>query len=477
MAEKVSAAEYAERETKLGLLPMRTDQRLWGMTDVLWVAGATGIATWAFLQGYYTAGYNTMPQALASLFGGIMVFILLVAMVAVPATKYGIDSWIVFRSSIGFNGVYPLLILAMASGFGWHAVNTQIYGLAWTNLLSTAGWEGVSSSPWIGKAIAITCPLFALMIAAKGPKAVGIATRIMCSLLIVLGILMAVIVLARGGLSDVWNSAPLWGEAPSRTNYMISVEWQVAFAVSWAPAIGQLTRVAKKELHGFWGLYWGYGFVMAAYIVIGVIVAYAAASMGAEVTSDPTQYLYTVGGPWAGTLSLMIVIIANISTTAVSIWCLSLSVKLVWPSWPYMRVALGCTGYIVALVLWGGLIENFGSFLAIVGATNGTLLALIIADYYVVRRRRLDIAGLYDRHGSYKFTGGFNLPGIVAYALGFGAYLLVYDPIAAVPRAEGLFNVFTATGFGALVTAGAYILFAHVPGVRGYVLKDRGLAR
>jgi len=313
------------------------------------------------------------------------------------------------------------------------------------------------------------------MIAAKGPKAVGVATKFMIIALLLLGVLMTVIVIAKGGLGAVWNSAPLWGEAPTRLTYMISVEWQVAFAVSWAPAIGQLTRVCKKEGHGFWGLYWGYGFVMAAYIVIGVVVAYAAVAMGAEVTNDPTAFLYTIGGPWAGILALAVVILANISTTAVSIWCLSLSVKIVWPSAPYMRVALACTGYIIALVLWGGLLDNFASFLAIVGATNGPLLALIIADYYLVRKLKLDIGGLFSSRGSYKFTGGFNVAGLVAYFAGFGAYLLIYNPITSTPRVEGLFLVFTATGFAVLVTAGTYLVLAQVPPIRRYLLRDRAV--
>ena len=33
----------------------------------------------------------------------------------------------------------------------------------------------------------------------------------------------------------------------------------------------------------------------------------------------------------------------------------------------------------------------------------------MIADYFVLRKRRLNLAGLYDANGEYRYTGGFSL--------------------------------------------------------------------
>jgi NCS1 family nucleobase:cation symporter-1 len=54
------------------------------------------------------------------------------------------------------------------------------------------------------------------------------------------------------------------------------------------------------------------------------------------------------------------------------------------------------------------------AYSALLGAVGGVL----IADYFLLRRTRLDLAGLYRRHGPYWYHGGFNPMAIAATALG-----------------------------------------------------------
>ena len=53
---------------------------------------------------------------------------------------------------------------------------------------------------------------------------------------------------------------------------------------------------------------------------------------------------------------------------------------------------------------------------SLLGAVGGVL----IADYFVIRRTRLDQAGLYQQSGPYWYTGGFNLLGVIALLAGIG---------------------------------------------------------
>jgi nucleobase:cation symporter-1, NCS1 family len=41
-----------------------------------------------------------------------------------------------------------------------------------------------------------------------------------------------------------------------------------------------------------------------------------------------------------------------------------------------------------------------------------------VADYWIVRRRTLDVAALYRRGGAYEYRGGFNPAALVALAIG-----------------------------------------------------------
>ena len=54
------------------------------------------------------------------------------------------------------------------------------------------------------------------------------------------------------------------------------------------------------------------------------------------------------------------------------------------------------------------------AYSALLGAVGGVL----IADYFVIRRTRLDLPGLYKKDGPYWYTGGFNLAALIALVLG-----------------------------------------------------------
>ena len=41
----------------------------------------------------------------------------------------------------------------------------------------------------------------------------------------------------------------------------------------------------------------------------------------------------------------------------------------------------------------------------------------MIADYFIVRRRQLDVGALYDSEGEYRFTNGISLVAVVAFVL------------------------------------------------------------
>jgi NCS1 family nucleobase:cation symporter-1 len=54
------------------------------------------------------------------------------------------------------------------------------------------------------------------------------------------------------------------------------------------------------------------------------------------------------------------------------------------------------------------------AYSALLGSVGGVL----IADYFVIRRTKLDLAGLYQKDGPYWYVGGFNRWALVALALG-----------------------------------------------------------
>jgi NCS1 family nucleobase:cation symporter-1 len=465
-----SMADYAEHEARYGIVPLLHTQRMYSLIDLAFVAGMFAVATWCYVQGARIADIMTMPQGIASTFGSVLAFIAVISLVGTFTARYGLDHWICQRANWGYYGVMALLAVALPSAYGWDAINAQIFGSSVVKLMGSLGVD-VPGRWWL-KGISILCPLLGLAIAMKGPGAVRIATRIMGLMLLAVGALIVIIMLASGDLTDAWGAPPLSGASADWTTYMLGNEWNIAFALSWFTVIGSVARLSRTERGAHWGLWLGYGLLMACFVVIGVALAHVAGVKGAGPTGDPTDYMLDVGGPWLGSLTLVLVGVANITTSAVGLYATSLSTKVIWPSWRYGYVATFWALYIVAMILWGGIWEYYDVFLAVIGVINGPGVALLLADYYVVRRQKYNLRDLF-RRGAYRYTGGFNLVAVAAFGTGVAAFFLVYDPLAGAPRVGAIFDIFTASGFSMIVTAGVYIMLAAVPPVRRYLLRDR----
>jgi nucleobase:cation symporter-1, NCS1 family len=48
----------------------------------------------------------------------------------------------------------------------------------------------------------------------------------------------------------------------------------------------------------------------------------------------------------------------------------------------------------------------------------------MIADYYIVRKKELNLADLYRNEGEYTYPGGFNWSAVLALAAGIGSALV-----------------------------------------------------
>jgi len=470
MATRTTVAEVVARETRFGIVPLLRSDRLYSTVDMTFVAGAFAIATWCYYQGMYLAYQMTLLQAVLSTLLVCMAVVVPVTMIGVMSARYGIDHWLSSRATFGYAGTYLVLVLIAASGWGWSAINAHMFGQSMTKVLAAAGAD--MSSPWWAKVIAATCPIMGFAICYKGPGAVRVSAKIMGLALLGVGAFILILTLTSGYMGAALDSPPLLGDT-SYGSYMLGVEWNVAFVVAWVSMIGTLGRLAKSERSANWGLWTGYGLLMGVFIIIGVVVTFVAAMKGAVPTGDPTDYLIEVGGVWLGSLALIAIGVANVTTAAVGFYGASLSFKIFWPSWRYERVALAFALLIVVLALWGGIIDYYETYLAIVGAINGPVLALLVVDYWIVRRQRLNLKDLF-RRGTYGYTGGVNVAALLAFAAGIAAYIWVYDPINAVPRVPSVFNILTATGLACIVSAVVYLLLAAVPAVRRYLLRDRG---
>jgi NCS1 family nucleobase:cation symporter-1 len=80
-------------------------------------------------------------------------------------------------------------------------------------------------------------------------------------------------------------------------------------------------------------------------------------------------------------------------------------------------------GYIAALIAlalypfapWEG---SAASFVGLIGATMGPIFGIMMVDYYLIAKGRVNVPALYQEHGEYRFQNGWNVSALIAAAIG-----------------------------------------------------------
>lgn len=95
----------------------------------------------------------------------------------------------------------------------------------------------------------------------------------------------------------------------------------------------------------------------------------------------------------------------------------------------YVNIRRGC---IIAAVVGGWvlvpwkILESADTFLDFMGGYSiflAPIAGIMVADYWLIKRQRLDLPALYDPHGRYRYWYGINWQGMVAFVLGMSPNL------------------------------------------------------
>ena len=90
----------------------------------------------------------------------------------------------------------------------------------------------------------------------------------------------------------------------------------------------------------------------------------------------------------------------------------------------------------------------------VLGAALGSIAGVLIVDYWIIRKRTLELRSLYSPDGAYRYTRGWHMPAVIATVIGFGVALLG----AFWPPMRPLYNWSWFVAFG--LSGGVYLTLA-----------------
>ena len=461
-----------EKETVFGILPVTTEQKKYGFLDALLILGGYCIATWSYTQGSYLATLVGFRQLLIGAFFGAILMLVIYQLPVILSVRYGIDIWIWLKAVFGKNGIKIVTVLIIVINFPWYAVCSDLFASSMINLFSVFGIELPDiMHPVLG----IICVFAGTFIALKGVTAITWATRILVPLLIFVGGVVIYVGFSSVPGDVIMNYVPEnTGYSNSTIPYILSIEANFAFVITLVGGMAEIPRLTRTERAGLWSGVLGQGLIGSSFVVIGAVMAIATEYVTGEMINDPTVMLAVLSTPAVALSALLLVGFANIGTQAVGSYIYGVMLKSAFPKLKY-QVFLGIlAAYIGLLVLWGRVVDYFGSFLTIGACIYAPLAALLFCDFFIIRKQRIDLRSAFELkgHNAYEYSKGFNAAGFISLTAGILISLAIYNPLSGTINCMPLFYL-TPTGCAFLGTGILYVILCKIPPIGKYMLKDR----
>jgi nucleobase:cation symporter-1, NCS1 family len=388
----------------------------------------------------------TFWWALIAIAAGTMTGALLIALHATQGPRLGVPQTIQSRAQFGFYGSAFLFPAVLLINVGFIAAQLVIQAQAMEGVTAA-----ISIPAWI---LILTVP--AVVIGVFGYRWIH---RVMQATAIVVGISL-IIMLVQGLRYGPLPAHEMSLTRPGAGLFLAGVALLVIDLLSFGPFVSDYTRYLPAATDGrrlFWAIYAGNVLATFFSCAIGAYLAALLPSLG------PVAAVGKVSGSWALVVMAFSLVNAgafNAYTGAFQVlafanmWHRFRSVSVLVRLIPFLCVM--AAGVAVALVGYRSFVTNLSNFLDVLLVLFIPWSAVNLADYFLVRRGRYDVAAFFLPGAAY---GNLAWRGLLAYAAGLAAeWPFVSQPDYTGPLVRPLGGADISWLVGWFAAAGVYLL-------------------
>ena len=324
------------------------------------------------------------------------------ALGGVIGSDHGVMSMVSVRPSFGIRGSNLAAVLNIIQLIGWASIMLIIGGRAGAMLGESMGGPLASSRFWI-VLIGLGTLLWALYTGKSIWKVMQTAA--------VIALLLVIILMTWASYREFGGS--VLAVAPGQMPFMIGLDLVIAMPISWMPLVADYSRFSKRTGPAFWSTWWGYFLVSSWMYLLGLT-----ATLVTNETDPGLLILQIMGGIGLALPALIMVVFSTITSDFPDVYsatCSMMNISQRVGARTVMWIA-GTVSILVALVFP---MEQYENFLLFIGAMFVPLFGVVLTDYFLIRKRDLNLAALFLPGGEYWYRGGFNPAAILAWAVGF----------------------------------------------------------
>jgi nucleobase:cation symporter-1, NCS1 family len=413
------------------LAPTGAAQRTWSTYNyiALWFAMSMEVTTYMLASSLIAGGMNWI-QAVATVLLGNLIVLVPMLLNAHAGTKYGIPFPVFVRASFGPIGAnIPALLRALVA-CGWFGIQSWLGGQAIAAMVGVL-WPQTTQMPWVLWACFLGFWMLNMAVVWRGVESIRFLQSFSAPFMLFMSLLLLFWMLHKAGGFGPMLSAPSKFKTPgSFLHFFIpSLTAMVGYWATLSLNIPDFTRYARNQDAQIVGQAIGLPVAMTLYSFIGIAVTSASTVVFGAPIWSPITLLSRFHQPLVAFLGLIALLIATLNV--------NIGANVVSPSNDFSNLAPRLisfrtggliTGFLgLAMMPWK-LMATFGSYIFgwLVGYSGllGPVAGIMVADYFLLRRTKLDSYSLYRRGGTYEYRKGVNPAALVALALGVAAALI-----------------------------------------------------
>lgn len=392
-----------------------------GRVLLIWLA-ANLVVTTMLTGTLFVPGISWTAAILMIVLGTLCGCLVLVATGNI-GTRTGLATMALTRGSFGTYGSLLPVAANVIVLMGWSWVQAMLAGITVNYLVAEATGY---SNPILFSAL---CQAVVVALAILGHE--GLAR---VEPWLALAMLLAMAWVFYRAFSELSPSAFAGIEADPSLGMtkVLALDVVISTAVSWTVLSADINRLAQDTRSGVVGSGIGYFTSTTLAMILGATAIGYVVLRGDEVVAfDTPTIVSSFGVPLA-----VVIVLSVIATNTMVVYGMATTVVGAQDRW---RVRFLPAALVLGLVsilgtAWQDLLYSFTDFLVMIGAFFVPVFAIMLVDYYVLKR------GSYTRdllapRGRYWYTGGVNIAAVVVWVIGAAtSYYLTYtnpSPVGA----------------------------------------------
>jgi NCS1 family nucleobase:cation symporter-1 len=475
------------------LAPVPVERRNWTTYNyaALWISMAHCIPTYMLSSGLISAGMNWW-QALITILLGNMIVLIPILLNSHPGTKYGIPFPVFARAAYGTYGSnLPALMRAIVA-CGWFGIQAWIGGEALNTFFGAVipGWKTLLGGPIWGHMTTAWLSFFLfwglnIYIIYRGMDLLRrVENWAAPFVLIMTALLLGWAIWKAHGLGYLLAQESKFHSLGQFWSIFIpSLTGMIGFWATLSLNMPDFTRFGHSQREQVIGQVVALPTTMTVFAAMGVMITSAAVviypHMKADELWDPMKLV--------GQFQQVAVIAISMFTVVVATLAVNIAANVVSPANDFanafpklisFRTGGLITGIIGVLMQpWRLLADPSGYIFTWLGGYAGglgSIAGVLIADYWIVRKKRLELGDLYRTRGAYTYTVGWNWRAVVATLIGcglaWGGPILTRFGLVVPLILEKLYDYGWFVGFGAAL--GTYLILMNLaPPARPVVMQ------